>query len=105
MVAEHGEAKQRNEDEKHSALGLRGIQDNTIRIARLKLLMIAAKLVCTGNTTKVKYSEHDSRAEGLFRYMAHLDQIRRQDRPWLDGGLWQCRHMEVLKLKTASRSP
>jgi hypothetical protein len=105
MVAEHGEAKQRNENEKHSALGLRGIQDNTIRIARLKLLMIAAKLVCTGNTTKVKYSEHDNRADGLFRYMAHLDQIRRQDRPWLDGGLWQCRHMAGLKLKTASRSP
>ena len=40
--------------------------DNTIRIARLKLLFIAAKITGHSNTYEVKYSEHDSRVSGLF---------------------------------------
>jgi hypothetical protein len=101
MLAEHSE-KQKQSQEKTAALI--GIQDNTIRIARLKLLMIAAKLVTSGNTTKVKYSEHDSRAAGLFSFMGHLDQIRTQVRPWIDGSRWQCRHMAFLKAQPAVNS-
>lgn len=96
MLAEHSE-RQKRAEERASAAALCGIQDNTIRIARLKLLMIAAKLITTGNTTKIKYSEHDSRAAGLFSFMAHLDQMRTQVRPWMDGSRWQCRHMEILR--------
>ena len=103
MLAEHSEKRIRAEA-KATATGLMGIQDNTLRIARLKLLLIAAKLVTTGNTTKVRYSEHDSRAAGLFSFMAHLDRVRAQARPWLDDRLWQCRHMEVLSLQRAENS-
>ena len=103
MLAEHSE-KQKRAREKTAVSALSGIQDNTIRIARLKLLMIAAKLVTTGNTTKVKYSEHDSRAAGLFSFMGHLDQMRTQARPWIDGSLWQCRHMELLRAQPADNT-
>ena len=34
---------------------------NTVRIARLKLLFIAAKVVNHSNRDKIKYSIHDSR--------------------------------------------
>ena len=40
--------------------GLKGIMDNTIRIARLKLLYLAAKVVTNSNVDKVKYSIHDT---------------------------------------------
>jgi hypothetical protein len=53
-----------------------GVKDNTIRIARLKLLMIAAKLVRTGNRDKVKYSTHDTRTPGLLKFYEFLDQLR-----------------------------
>jgi len=103
MIAEYSE-KQKNSEGKPTVTVLSGIQDNTLRIARLKLLLIAAKLVTTGNTTKVKYSEHDSRVAGLFSFIEHLDRVRSQARPWLDGSLWQCRHMGGLKLQRAENS-
>ena len=103
MLAEHSE-KQAKAEAETKTTGLLGIQDNTIRIARLKLLLIAAKLVSTGNTTKVKYSEHDSRAAGLFCFMGHLDQIRTQVRPWIDSSRWQCRHMAIWRTQPAENS-
>src|SRR5208283_4973231 len=103
MIAEYSE-KLKKAEEKPAATILSGIQDNTLRIARLKLLLIAAKLVTTGNTTKVKYSEHDSRAAGLFSFMEHLDRVRAQARPWLNGSLWQCRHMAGLRLQRAENT-
>lgn len=105
MLAEHSEKRIKADEEgKSTVTGLVGIQDHTIRIARLKLLLIAAKVVTTGNTTKVKYSEHDSRAAGLFNFMEHLDQVRAQARPWLNDKLWQCRHTEVLSLQPIENS-
>jgi hypothetical protein len=105
MFAEHSEKRTRTEKETTlTPTGLVGIQDNTIRIARLKLLLIAAKLVTTGNTTKVKYSEHDSRAAGLFNVMENLDRVRDQERPWLDGCSWKCRHMEGFRLQPIENS-
>jgi len=64
---------------------LRGIQDNTIWIARLKLLLIAAKITMHAKTNEVKYSQHDSRVPGLFRFMGYLDNLRNSQRPWLIG--------------------
>ena len=55
---------------------IKRIKDNTIRIARLKLLMIAAKLVRSGNRDKVKYSIHDTRTPGLLMFYEFLDRLR-----------------------------
>jgi len=74
----------------------REVIDNTIRIARLKLLFIAAKITGHSNTHEVKYSQHDSRVSGLFRFMECLDERLRQVRPWLDGRRWLPRHLSVL---------
>ena len=52
------------------------MKDHTIRIARLKLLMIAAKLVRSGNRDKVKYSIHDARTPALFKLYEFLDRLR-----------------------------
>jgi len=46
---------------------MQGIITNTIRIARLKLLFIAAKAVKGGNRDKFKYFIHDARAPAIPR--------------------------------------
>lgn len=53
-----------------------GVKDNKIRIARLKLLLIAAKLVRSGNRDKVKYSIHDTRTPALLKLYEFLDRLR-----------------------------
>jgi hypothetical protein len=70
---------------------LQGIMDNTIRIARLKLLLIAAKLVFHNNRDQVKYSIHDTRMPGTFRFLKFLDIARSKTRPWVVGTAWPCR--------------
>jgi hypothetical protein len=52
------------------------MKDHTIRIARLKLLMIAAKLVNSGNRDKIKYPVHDTRTPRLLRFYQFLDRLR-----------------------------
>jgi len=54
---------------------LAGVADNKIRIGRLKLLMIGAKLVKSGNRDMVKYSIHDSRTPALLRFFEFLDDL------------------------------
>lgn len=71
--------------------GLRGIMDNTIRIARLKLLFIAAKVPFHSDRSKVKYSIHDTRLPGIMHFLNFLDKARSQVRPWIEGSLWPCR--------------
>ena len=83
----------------------REVIDNTIRIARLKLLFIAAKITGHSNTYEVKYSEHDSRVSGLFRFMGYLDERIRQVRPWLDTRRWLSRHLSALEIKQIAFSP
>lgn len=95
MIAEHSQTEP-VEQERPPECSLKGIMDNTIRIARLKLLLIAAKIRSHSGTSTVKYSRHDSRAEGLFRFLGYLDELRDQARPWLDVSSWPCRHMTVL---------
>jgi len=70
---------------------LGGIQDNTIRIARLKILLIASKLAFHNNRDHVKFSVYDTRTPSMFRFMRFLDAARLKERPWLDNSLWRCR--------------
>lgn len=70
---------------------LGGIQDNTIRIARLKLLLIAAKLTFHNNREQVKFSVYDSRTPSMQRFLKFLDNARTKARPWLQHSLWPCR--------------
>jgi hypothetical protein len=69
---------------------LKGLKDNLIRIARLKLLLIGAKVVYH-STDKVKYSIMDTRTPGLMHFLKYLDRARSKVRPWLEGNLWPCR--------------
>ena len=77
------------EDPAHNALG--GLADNTIRIARLKLLLIAAKLVFHDNRKRIKFSIYDTRTPAMLSLLKFLDTARSKVRPWLDGSLWPCR--------------
>ena len=67
---------------------LKGIVDNTVRIARLKLLFIAAKVVKDGNVDKVKYSIHDARTPAMLHFLRFLDIARSRPRPWHLPGIW-----------------
>ena len=70
---------------------MQGIMTNTIRIARLKLLFIAAKAVKDGNLDKVKYSIQDTRTPAIMRFLKFIDQKRSKVRPWEDGSSWPYR--------------
>jgi len=52
--------------------------DHTIRIARLKMLYVAAKITVHGNTNKVLYSIHEQRAAGLTDFLRYLDRRRKE---------------------------
>ena len=67
---------------------MQGIMTNTIRIARLKLLFIAAKAVKDGGRDKVKYSIHDARTIAIMKFLKFLDRNRAKVRPWEEDGLW-----------------
>ena len=74
MLAGHSKMEQQAEGRKpEPPCDAREVIDNTIRIARLKLLFIAAKITVHSNTHEVKYSQHDSRVSGLFQFMRYLD--------------------------------
>lgn len=60
------------------------IEDNTIRIARLKLLFIAAKIIRHSGQTRVRYSEHDSRSANLLDFLEYLDRKRSENIRWRD---------------------
>ena len=53
-----------------------GTADNKIRIGRLKLLMICAKVVKSGNRDIVKHSNHDTRTPALLMLYEFLDRLR-----------------------------
>ena len=63
---------------------LKGIMSNTIRIARLRLLFIAGKVVKEGNVDKVKYSIHDARTPTMMNFLNYLDMLRSKLRPWVE---------------------
>lgn len=70
---------------------LRGAARNTIRIARLKLLFIAAKVVKASNVDKVKYSIHDARTPSMVHLLKFLDGARMKTRPWSIDPPWPLR--------------
>ncbi len=70
------------------ATGLQGIMNNTIRIARLKLLFIAAKVVKESNVDKVKYSIHDARTPAMMNFLKFIDKLRLKIRPWEENSHW-----------------
>ncbi len=49
------------------------LPEHTIRIARLKMLFVAAKLCVHSNRGQLYYSIHDARAAGLIDFMKYLD--------------------------------
>lgn len=53
--------------------------DHTIRIARLKMLFVAAKIRFHGNRDEVRYSIHENRAAGLIDFLRFLDDRRRAE--------------------------
>jgi len=67
---------------------LKTVASNTIRIARLKMLFIAAKVVRVQNLDKVKYSVHEARTPAVMRFLKFLDNARSKPKPWAFGGLW-----------------
>ena len=90
MLAEKSRDEQRQAKTETAPDGFEDIRDNTIRIARLKLLYIAAKTPFHNNRTTVKYSVHDMRTPALMRLLNFLDEARSKARAWLSGA-WQCR--------------
>jgi hypothetical protein len=67
---------------------LKSLMNNTARIARLKLLFIAAKVVKDGNRDKVKYSIHDARTAEMIYFLKFLDKARLSPRPWHKRCIW-----------------
>ena len=102
MLATHGLLEQKRPDQEsevRTKCPAREIMDNTIRIARLKLLYLAAKITGHANKNEVRYSQHDSRAAGFFGFLEYMDKRRKQRRPWLDSGRWLCKHLSALNIK------
>lgn len=62
---------------------VKGEVDHTIRIARLKLLFVPARITESHRQTVVKYSLHDARVAGLLDFMEYLDRKREGNRIWL----------------------
>lgn len=52
--------------------------DHTIRIARLKMLFVAAKIITHANRDEVRYAIHEQRAAGLMDFLGYLDRRRRE---------------------------
>ncbi len=79
--------------DRHTPTGsvLKGLMNNTVRIARLKLLFIAAKVVKDGNRDKVKYSIHDTRTPEMLYFLKFLDKARLSRRPWHKRSIWSPR--------------
>ena len=88
MIAELSIVDNQCEQADDGAAGLQGIVNNTIRIARLKLLFIAAKVVKDSNVDKVKYSIHDARTPTMIKFLKFIDKIRLKTRPWEEDSSW-----------------
>jgi len=97
MIAQISIGDDQCDQANQSATGLQSIVNNTIRIARLKLLFIAAKVVRDSNVDKVKYSIHDSRTPAMMNFLKFLDQARSQIMPWEENSSWpQCFSLQTV---------
>ena len=61
---------------------MRGLQTHTNRIGRLRLLLIAAKVVFSSNRHKLRYSIHDARTPTMIGFLKFLDRLRSRPWPW-----------------------
>jgi hypothetical protein len=91
IMANNSMKKDQSDTKDSPSRGLKGIMNNTIRIARLKLLYIAAKVVRNSSVDKIKYSIHDARTAGILNFFKFLDASRLKARPWEDGSSWPYR--------------
>lgn len=82
MLAELSAKAKKPTEKTDQRRGLVGIETNTVRIARLRLLMIAAKVVTASNKDKVRYSVHDSRTPALISFLKYIDEKRYQPKLW-----------------------
>jgi len=58
------------------------VVDQTVRLTRLKMLFVAAKISHHSNRDKVYYSLHESRASGIIDFLDYLDRRRVEKIPW-----------------------
>ena len=100
MLSEYSKLNKTEQEsnEIESACSLKQMTNNTIRLARLKLLLIASKITVGSNTHKVKYSQHDSRVPEIFAFMEYLDKRIEEAKPWLDSNRWPSKHLPLLGL-------
>ncbi|MBW1696565.1 MAG: hypothetical protein JRK26_07190 [Deltaproteobacteria bacterium] len=88
MIAQRSQSKDQPDSAEARSGVLKGIMENTIRIALLKLLFIAAEVVKDGNVDKVKYSIHDARTPAMIHFLKFLDKLRSRPWPWHQAGIW-----------------
>jgi len=60
------------------------VVDQTVRLSRLKMLYVAAKISQHSNRAKVYYSIHESRASGIINFLDYLDRRRAEKIPKLE---------------------
>ncbi|MBF8257292.1 MAG: tnpA 25 [Anaerolineales bacterium] len=76
LLAGHAEQQAQQGQPVPEPLRIR-MPDPTLRIARLKLLYVAAKIRFHGNRDTVLYSRHEQRAAGLMDFLGYLDRRRK----------------------------
>ena len=75
MLAGHAQREQQQDTKAPKPVCI-CMPDRTIRIARLKMLFIAAKIRYHANRDEVAYSVHEVRAAGLIDFLRYLDRRR-----------------------------
>lgn len=81
QVAGHHEHEAGDPEPDHAPARV-GIVDHTIRVARLKMLYVAAKVASHANRDRVLYSMHESRASNIIDFLEYLDRRRGESRAW-----------------------
>ena len=82
QVAGYQQMQTRDEPRRTSEKGRIEIVDQTIRMARLKMLYVAAKVTFHANRNRVYYSIHENRATGITDFLDYLDLRRSEKTPW-----------------------
>jgi len=81
LVAGHHQTGRR-EAKKGKAPDRLEVVDQTVRLTRLKMLFVAAKIAHHSNRDKVYYSIHESRSSGIIDFLDYLDRRRAEKIPW-----------------------
>ncbi len=77
LLAGHAERQKRQGAEVPEPKQI-SMPDHTIRIARLKMLFVAAKICSHGNRDEVRYSVHEQRSAGLIDFLDYVDRRRKE---------------------------